>query len=137
MDPEVPNRMADNPETEILIELSQAIEWRTSTGVIDYPHALNFMEERADDIHGGNAPETVWLLEHPPLYTAGTSADKKDLLTPDRFEVRFGTSQNARGNSCDLARTVFYLNLRGVSEGGSIPSRSSTGADFLPKGTCF
>ena len=75
MDPEVPNRMADHPKPGVLIELSREIEWRTSTGVIDYPDALYFMEQRADDIHSGHAPETVWLLEHPPLYTAGTSAD--------------------------------------------------------------
>ena len=56
MDPEAPNRMTDHPKPGMLIELSREIEWRTSTGVIDYPDALYFMEQRADDIHSGHAP---------------------------------------------------------------------------------
>ena len=51
------------------------------------PRALAFMETRAEAIRAGTAGECVWLVEHPPLYTAGTSADAKDLITPDRFPV--------------------------------------------------
>lgn len=62
-------------------------EWRISDAPVDYPEALAVMEERVRAIRDEAAPELVWLLEHPPLYTAGTSADAADLLTPDRFPV--------------------------------------------------
>ncbi|RCL02825.1 MAG: lipoyl(octanoyl) transferase [Candidatus Tokpelaia sp. JSC188] len=64
-----------------------AIEWRVESGLIDYPEALFFMEERVKDIHKGTASEMVWLVEHPPIYTAGTSAEEKDLLVYGRFPV--------------------------------------------------
>lgn len=63
------------------------VEWRISADQVPYPVALEEMEARAAAIAAGEAPELVWLLEHPPLYTAGTSTDPKDLLTPDRFPV--------------------------------------------------
>jgi lipoyl(octanoyl) transferase len=67
--------------------MSHPIEWRISDDPVDYPEALDFMERRVAAIRAGTAPECVWLLEHPPLYTAGTSADPRDLLDPDRFPV--------------------------------------------------
>lgn len=63
------------------------IEWRISEDLIDYEVALSEMEKRVAAIHAGDAPELVWLLEHPPLYTAGTSADASDLVDPERFPV--------------------------------------------------
>jgi lipoyl(octanoyl) transferase len=66
---------------------SQPVEWRIEDGLVAYPRALAFMEERAAAIRDGTAPETVWLIEHPPLYTAGTSAQPTDLIDPDRFPV--------------------------------------------------
>jgi len=63
------------------------IEWITSKTPVDYPDALRLMEDRVDAIHAGTASEAVWLLEHPPLYTAGTSARIEDLTDPDRFPV--------------------------------------------------
>jgi lipoyl(octanoyl) transferase len=63
------------------------VEWITSDSLVDYATAVAFMESRADAIAAGNAPETVWLLEHPPLYTAGTSARPEDLTDPGRFPV--------------------------------------------------
>lgn len=63
------------------------VEWRISDTPIDYQEALDVMEQRALDIANGKAAELVWLLEHPPLYTAGTSADATDLVQPDRFPV--------------------------------------------------
>ncbi len=62
------------------------VEWLVTPGLTDYGRALAAMEARADDIAAGRAPERVWLLEHPPLYTAGTSARDGDLLDP-RFPV--------------------------------------------------
>jgi lipoyl(octanoyl) transferase len=63
------------------------VEWITSTGLTDYNEAVAFMEARAEAIHAGEAEEAIWLVEHPPLYTAGTSAKVADLLEPDRFPV--------------------------------------------------
>lgn len=63
------------------------IEWKISDGLVDYEEAMAFMEQRVADIRAGTARECVWLLEHPPLYTAGTSARREDLLQPDRFPV--------------------------------------------------
>src|SRR5271165_876513 len=62
------------------------VEWLVSPGLTDYGHALAEMEARAEAIATAGAPERVWLLEHPPLYTAGTSAKDGDLLDP-RFPV--------------------------------------------------
>ncbi len=66
---------------------SPAVEWRIEPGLTPYPLALAVMESRAAAIRQGTAPEMVWLVEHPPLYTAGTSADPADLIDPDRFPV--------------------------------------------------
>ncbi len=63
------------------------VEWITSTGLTDYDEAVAFMEARAEAIAKGEAEELIWLVEHPPLYTAGTSAKIEDLLEPDRFPV--------------------------------------------------
>jgi len=62
-------------------------EWRLSDGAVPYPEALAVMEARVADIRAGRAGELIWLLEHPPLYTAGTSAKAQDLLQPTRFPV--------------------------------------------------
>lgn len=61
--------------------------WVIADGYVSYPFALETMRARATAIAAGDADEAVWLLEHPPLYTAGTSAKASDLLTPDRFPV--------------------------------------------------
>lgn len=63
------------------------VEWIVTDGLAAFPDALAFMEARADAIRAGTAGECVWLVEHPPLYTAGTSAELKDLVAPDRFPV--------------------------------------------------
>ncbi|MDM7946134.1 MAG: lipoyl(octanoyl) transferase LipB [Oceanibaculum nanhaiense] len=62
-------------------------EWRISYQPVAYPDALAEMDARVQAIREGSAPELLWLLEHPPLYTAGTSAKPDDLLAPDRFPV--------------------------------------------------
>ena len=63
------------------------VEWITSTGLTGYRDACTMMEARAEAVAAGQAPEAIWLVEHPPLYTAGTSAKSADLSDPDRFEV--------------------------------------------------
>ena len=63
------------------------VEWKTLPGLASYAETLAAMEARVAAIHQGTAPEAIWLLEHPPLYTAGTSAQAQDLVEPDRFPV--------------------------------------------------
>jgi lipoyl(octanoyl) transferase len=63
------------------------VEWRVAHGLTDYAEAIAFMEERAAAIRDGAAGELIWLVEHPPLYTAGTSAEAGDLLDPGRLPV--------------------------------------------------
>ncbi|WP_413204168.1 lipoyl(octanoyl) transferase LipB [Rhodospirillum sp. A1_3_36] len=63
------------------------MEWRFADTRVPYPDALAFMEDRVAKICAGEARECLWMLEHPPLYTAGTSANARDLLAPDRFPV--------------------------------------------------
>lgn len=63
------------------------VTWTASRDLVDYPAAVTAMERRAAAIHAREASELVWLLEHPPLYTAGTSARDADLKHPDRFPV--------------------------------------------------
>lgn len=65
----------------------RAAAWVVSSGEVNYPLALETMRARATAIADGSAGEAVWLVEHPSLYTAGTSADAGDLLTPNRFPV--------------------------------------------------
>ena len=66
---------------------SEPVEWVVSDGLTGYDEAVAEMEARAALIADGQARERVWLVEHPPLYTAGTSARDEDLITPDRFPV--------------------------------------------------
>lgn len=63
------------------------VEWITSDGLTDYDEAVTFMENRVAAIAAGKAEECIWLVEHPALYTAGTSAKREDLTDPDRFPV--------------------------------------------------
>ena len=72
------------------------VEWLTSEGLVPYEVALAEMEARVAAIHEGRADEMIWLLEHPPLYTAGTSAKPADLTDPDRFPVHVA----GRGGHC-------------------------------------
>ena len=66
---------------------SEPVEWAVTDGLVGYEEAVAFMEARAEAIAAGQARELVWLVEHPPLYTAGTSAKDADLVEPDRFPV--------------------------------------------------
>ncbi len=69
-----------------------AVEWRISNQPVDYAEAVAWMDRRTADIAAGRAPETVWLLEHPPLYTSGTSA-----LPGEVLDARFPVHQSGRG----------------------------------------
>ena len=84
-------------------------DWHVSPGLTDYAAALADMEERAAAMHAGNAGERIWLLEHPPLYTAGTSADPAELLDP-RFPV-FDAGRGGRYTYHGPGQRVGYVQL--------------------------
>ena len=69
------------------LKIDDPVEWIFGDADVPYQDAVSLMEARVADIRAGNASECVWLLEHPPLYTAGTSAKTHDLLDPGRFPV--------------------------------------------------
>lgn len=69
------------------IKIKTPAQWQVADGLVAYPEALEVMQVRAQAIAAGEAEELIWLLEHPPLYTAGTSAKTEDLVDPERFEV--------------------------------------------------
>ncbi|WP_341862333.1 lipoyl(octanoyl) transferase LipB [Gymnodinialimonas sp. 57CJ19] len=92
------------------------VEWITSDKPVPYPLAVERMEARANAIARGEAGEAIWLLEHPPLYTAGTSADIADLKEPDRFPVfdtRRGGQYTYHGPGQRVAYVMLDLNTRG------------------------
>jgi len=92
------------------------MEWRIIDGLSDYVETLAAMEARVADIAAGRTDEAVWLLEHPPLYTAGTSADPADLVAPDRFPVHIagrGGQYTYHGPGQRVAYVMLDLNRRG------------------------
>lgn len=86
------------------------VEWTHLTGLAPYPETLAAMQERAAAIAAGQAEEAVWLLEHPPLYTAGTSARPADLTDPDRFPV-FEAGRGGQYTYHGPGQRVVYLML--------------------------
>lgn len=86
------------------------IEWRLSADPVPYEEAVAAMEARAGAIRAGEVAELVWLLEHPPLYTAGTSADPADLLLVDRFPVH-ATGRGGRHTYHGPGQRVGYVLL--------------------------
>ncbi|MEJ1999911.1 MAG: lipoyl(octanoyl) transferase LipB [Maritimibacter sp.] len=91
-------------------------EWRITPGLTDYDEAVAFMEARAAAIAAGEAGELIWLVEHPPLYTAGTSAKPADLVAPDRFPVyesRRGGQYTYHGPGQRVVYVMLDLNQRG------------------------
>jgi len=89
---------------------SPPVEWVVSESVTDYREAVAFMEARAEAIARGQAPERVWLVEHPPLYTAGTSANEQHLVAPDRFPV-FHTGRGGQYTYHGPGQRVAYVML--------------------------
>jgi len=86
------------------------VEWRVSDTLVEYEDAHSFMENRVAAIRMGEAPEQVWLLQHPPLYTAGTSADAADLLDRERFPV-FETGRGGQYTYHGPGQRVAYVML--------------------------
>ena len=74
-------------ESVVKSPINSSVEWRIDDQPVEYEAALAVMDRRVADIRAGTVGELAWLLEHPPLYTAGTSAKAGDLLAPNRFPV--------------------------------------------------
>lgn len=92
------------------------VEWRVEAGLVEYPAAVAFMEARVADIAAGTASDLVWLVEHPALYTAGTSADASDLVDANRFPVHStgrGGQYTYHGPGQRVAYVMLDLNRRG------------------------
>jgi lipoyl(octanoyl) transferase len=88
--------------------MSGEIEWRVSQGLVPYRDALAEMEERVAAVRAGDASELIWLLEHPPLFTAGTSADPAELFNPMGFPV-FEAGRGGRYTYHGPGQRVGYL----------------------------
>ncbi len=86
------------------------VEWSRSEGLIAYPKAVEAMEARVAEIAAGRAREAVWLIEHPPVYTAGTSANVADLVAPERFPV-FKTGRGGQYTYHGPGQRVVYVML--------------------------
>ena len=92
------------------------VQWEISDGEVDYDTALERMDKYVQKIISGEADEKIWLLEHPSLYTAGTSANKKDLVEPNRFpvfETKRGGQYTYHGPGQRVVYVMLDLNKRG------------------------
>lgn len=98
------------PKPDARIKSSASVEWVVSTGLTSYLDAVEAMERLVANIRAGEARERVWLLEHPPLYTGGTSAQPTDLLAPDKFPV-FKTSRGGQYTYHGPGQRVAYVML--------------------------
>lgn len=99
------------------------MDWQTDNSPVDYLSAVADMDARADAIRAGTAKERVWLLEHPPIYTAGTSAQASDLLTPNRFPVHVtgrGGQYTYHGPGQRIVYVQLDLNKRGPDVRGHV-----------------
>jgi lipoyl(octanoyl) transferase len=95
------------------------IDWVIAEAPVAYPDALAAMDDRVARIVAGDAREAVWLLEHPPLYTAGTSARARDLLAPDRFPV-FDAGRGGQYTYHGPGQRVVYTMLDVRRRGGDV-----------------
>lgn len=95
------------------------VEWARSKTLVDYPDAVCAMQGRASRIAAGTAAELVWLLEHPPIYTAGTSAREDELLVSDRFPVH-RTGRGGRLTYHGPGQRIAYVMLDVMRRGGDV-----------------
>ncbi|MFG6530932.1 MULTISPECIES: lipoyl(octanoyl) transferase LipB [unclassified Sulfitobacter] len=95
------------------------VEWIITDGLTDYRSAEAWMEARANAIAAGEAEECIWLVEHPPLYTAGTSARAEDLTEPDRFPV-YPTRRGGQYTYHGPGQRVAYVMLNVAARGRDV-----------------
>jgi lipoyl(octanoyl) transferase len=98
------------PSKMPIADVSAPVDWGISNGLVEYDLAVNVMSRRTAAIREGRARELVWLLEHPPLYTAGTSAKEEDLLNPGSLPV-FRTSRGGQFTYHGPGQRVAYVML--------------------------
>lgn len=99
--------------------MATPLEWRISDTLVPYSDAVATMERRVAAIRSGTAPELIWLLEHPPLYTAGTSARPPDLLDPSRFPV-YPTGRGGQYTYHGPGQRIAYVMLDLKARGGDL-----------------
>jgi lipoyl(octanoyl) transferase len=100
------------------------MEWKSSQSLVPYEESLALMEARVAEIRAGTADEMLWLLEHPPVYTAGTSAKQDDLLTPERFPVYQagrGGQYTYHGPGQRVGYVMLDLKKRAAMRGETVP----------------
>ncbi|HTB47992.1 MAG TPA: lipoyl(octanoyl) transferase LipB [Acetobacteraceae bacterium] len=97
-------------------------EWRIAEGLTPYPDALATMQQRVAAIRAGTAAEAVWLVEHPPLYTAGTSARPEELTDPARFPT-FAAGRGGQWTYHGPGQRTGYVMLDLTRPHGSVPAR--------------
>jgi len=95
------------------------LEWRTEPGLLAYPDAVTAMEQRVAAIRAGTAPQLAWLVEHPSLYTGGTSARPDDLLDAGRFPV-YPTGRGGQYTYHGPGQRIVYLLLDLKLRGGDV-----------------
>ena len=95
------------------------VAWEIAEGLMPYPEALARMDREVEAIAHGQAPERIWLIEHPPLYTAGTSAKAADLVAPDRLPV-FKTGRGGQFTYHGPGQRVAYVMLDLKRRGGDV-----------------
>ena len=111
-----PSASDPRPCGRAALRADESVAWEVSDSPVAYPDALARMEARVAAISAGKAPELAWLLEHPPLYTAGTSARPDDLVQPDRFpvfEARRGGQYTYHGPGQRVGYLMLDLKARG------------------------
>ena len=102
------------------------VEWQTTPGLVPYPEATAAMAARVAAIGAGEADEMVWLLEHPPLYTAGTSARPEDLVDPGRFPT-FDAGRGGQWTYHGPGQRIAYVMLDLTAPHAAVPARDVRG----------
>jgi lipoyl(octanoyl) transferase len=102
--------MAARDDIRLTLTSADEVVWEITEGLIPYPDAMARMDAHVDAIAKGTEPERIWLLEHPPLYTAGTSAHEDDLVERERFPV-FKTGRGGQYTYHGPGQRVAYVML--------------------------
>ena len=102
--------MAARDDIRLTLKSADLVDWDVSEGLVPYPDAMARMDQHVDAISRGAEHERVWLLEHPPLYTAGTSAHEEDLVERERFPV-FKTGRGGQYTYHGPGQRVAYVML--------------------------
>lgn len=117
-------------DIQLDLSLPKAVHWEIATELVEYTSAVSRMEDLAAQIAANTSPEVVWLVEHPPLYSAGTSAKDTDLVDPDRFPV-FKTGRGGQYTYHGPGQRVGYVMLNLRQRGGDVRAFVATLEQWL------